>query len=67
MKVKEITPKAFLCEAGGCPAVFETDRGTCLIIGSRVDSAESLLSGRIGQDEVVIEVPAELVRSIVIK
>ena len=47
--------------------MFETDRGTCLIIGSRVDSADMLLSGRIGPNEVVIEVPAELVRSIIIK
>lgn len=42
--------------------VFDTDRGICLIIGSRVDSAESLLSGRIGPSETVIEVPAEIIR-----
>jgi len=67
MKIKEVTPKVFSCEAGGCPAVFETDKGTYLIIGTKVDSAESLLSGRIGPNETAIEVPAELIRRITTK
>jgi len=35
MKLKNITPKQFRCLAGGCPAVFETGRYACLIIGCR--------------------------------
>jgi hypothetical protein len=62
MKLKDVTPKKFACLAGGCPAIFETDRGTCLIIGTKVESAESLLAGRIGLNETVIEVPVEIIR-----
>ncbi len=67
MKLKDITPKSFSCEAGGCPAIFETDRGTYLIIGTKVDSVDSLLSGRIGPNETAIEVPAGLIRGIMTK
>jgi len=67
MKVKEVTPKAFSCLAGGCPAVFETDKGTYLIIGAKVDSADRLLSVRIGPNEMIIEVQAGLLRGIAIK
>lgn len=67
MKLKDITLKAFSCEAGGCPAVFKTTRETYLVIGTKVDSAENLLSGRIGPNETAIEVPAELMQRIVIK
>lgn len=62
MKVKEVTPKKVACLAGGCPAAFETDRGTYLIIGTKVDSSEDLLQGNIGTGEAVIEVPADLIR-----
>lgn len=64
MKLKKVAQKKSACIAGGCPAVFETDIGTCLIIGSRVDSPDRLLSGRIGPGEVVIEVSVELARGI---
>jgi hypothetical protein len=53
--------------AGGCPAVFETDKGTYLIIGAKVDSADRLLSVRIGPNEMIIEVQAGLLRGIAIK
>ena len=67
MKLKDVTPTAFSCAGGCCPSVFETNRGTCLIIGSRVDSADRLLPGRVGPNEVAIEVPAELIRGIAVK
>lgn len=67
MRVTEITPKQFSCQAGGCPAIFKTDRGTYLIIGTKLDSAASQLSHRIGPNEVVIEVPIELMCRIIIK
>ena len=67
MKVKEVTPKGLACIAGGCPAAFETDRGTYLIIGIKVDSSEDLLQGKIGAGEAVIEVPVGLIRGMVTK
>ena len=67
MKVKEITPNKFACMAGGCPAVFETNRDTYLIIGTQADTSDKRLIGRIGPNEVVIEVPVELLRGITIK
>lgn len=60
MKLKDVTPKKFACLAGGCPAIFKTNKGTCLIIGIKVDCPERLLPNRIGPNETVIEVPAEL-------
>lgn len=58
MKIKEITPEAFLCHSSTCcPAVFETDKGSYLIVGKKLDAlAVKQLEGRIGDDEYVIEV-----------
>ena len=49
------------------PAVIETDRSTNLIIGTKVESAKHLLSGRIGPNETIIEVSGDFMRSIAIK
>lgn len=37
MKLNEVTPEAYMCGSCGCgcPAVFETDRGTYVIIGKK--------------------------------
>jgi len=67
MKVKEITPKAFACACGACPAVFETDRGTYLIIVTGVNSAKNLLTSKIGRDETAVDVPASLIQEIATK
>ena len=64
MKVKDVTPKRFSCTCGACPAVFETDRGTYLVIGKKVDSPDDCLSGKIGLDETIIEVPSDLIKGI---
>lgn len=58
MKMKEITPDAFLCHTSNCcPAVFETDNGSYVIVGKKLSaSALAQLDGRIGADEFVIEV-----------
>jgi hypothetical protein len=67
MEVKEITPKELRCGTGMCPGVYETEDGTTLlIVGEKVASNEipdSLLS-RIGNNETVIKVPANLVRDL---
>lgn len=64
--IKEVTPEAFLCSVGSCPSVFRTERGTFLIIGKIVDQStkKKLPDGRIGDDELVIEVPEGLVKGI---
>ena len=64
MKIRYITPLSFSCESGGCPAIFETDKETYLIIGNKVESPEKLLPGKIGPDETVVEIPADLIRAI---
>ena len=58
MKIKEITPEAFICHSSSCcPAVFETDNGSYIIIGKKLDvAAVAQLDGRVGADEFVIEV-----------
>jgi len=66
MKIRDITPTSFSCFGGGCPAIYETDRGTCLIIGSKAEFSENLLHGKIGRDETVIEVPVNLIQGIIL-
>lgn len=63
----ELTPDAYLCVAGpGCPSVFETSEGTLLVIGKVVspDLRDILPSGRVAEDETVIEIPRGLVADI---
>lgn len=61
MKLIEITPESLCCVIGTCPAVFETDSGSYVLIGKVVKDGDSaaLLAGRIGPDEVAIEIPKE--------
>lgn len=67
MKLKDVTPLKFVCHGGFCPSIFETDKGTYLIVGTGVDSPETVLPGKIGSEETVVEVPADLLRSLSIK
>ena len=62
MKIRDVTPQRFSCTEGHCPAVYATEKGTYLIVGSRVDSAENPLSSKVGLGETIIEVPVELIR-----
>lgn len=59
---REITPQTMRCMEIGCPAAFETDEGTCLIVGTLVKSEEIPMEirRRIGPDEMVIQVPSAL-------
>lgn len=63
MKLKEITPSEFVCHSSSCcPAVFETENNSYVIIGKKLSaSALEQLSGRIGADEFVIEVPKGMI------
>lgn len=67
MKLKEKTPKIFRCAPfPGCPAVFETDRKSFVIIGSKFAKSHVIrhLRGRIAKNEVAIEIPKDLLKSI---
>jgi hypothetical protein len=59
MKLNDITPPEFACgNCGcGCPAVLETENDTYIIIGKKLSSAAlAAISGRVADDEFVIEV-----------
>lgn len=66
MKLKEITPQAFVCHSSSCcPAVFETENGSYVIIGKKLSAdAAGQLEGRIGADEYVIEVPKGMIDAV---
>lgn len=50
-------------EQGTCPAVYETDRGTFAVQGTLIADPDALADCvNRGSDEVVIEIPKELVR-----
>ena len=68
MKLKEVTPAEYqVCgNCGcGCPAVFETENNTYVIIG-KVLSASALeqLKGRVASDEFAIEVSKGMIDGI---
>lgn len=66
MKIRNITPEKMLCVVGACPAIYETDRGTIVIIGKRLPQKDVnlLLSGKVDTQEEVIEIPRELLSDI---
>ncbi len=69
MKLIEITPKSMRCGIGPCPAVFETDRGTYVIIGKQLssDMIKQFLTEKVGDGETAIEFPKGLLKGIIQK
>ena len=61
MKIREITPEGLRCVLGACPAVYESDSGTIVLIGRRLDAlaVAELLPGKVGSDEVAVEIRRE--------
>ena len=49
------------CDGGGCPAVYETSRGTYVIIGRRMSASEKEGLPMDGIEDA-LEVPRELLR-----
>lgn len=43
-----------------CPALADTDRGSCVVVGKVVTDTEALGALGIGDDEMAVEVPASL-------
>lgn len=50
------------CIVGACPALFESNRRTYVVVGKRISSkeAKSALTGKVGKGEVAVEIPARL-------
>lgn len=66
MKLKDITPEPFMQACGkcscGCPAVFETENDSYVIIGKILPAGVvAQLQGRVAEDELVIEVPKGMI------
>ena len=66
MKVREITPSVHACGIGMCPGVYKTDRDTLLIVGTvrKPEECTTLVEGRVGADEGVVEIPIALIRDL---
>ncbi len=66
MQLRERTPKHLLCGVAMCPAIFESDRDTFVLIGRNLkpEELDGDLVGRIGADEIAIEVPRELLADV---
>ena len=65
-KLIDITPSKFQCgnATPTCPAVFKSNQNTYIIIGKAVSLIEHPgLRNRVGDDETLIEISAELVES----
>ena len=63
MKLKDITPAEFVCSTcAACPAVFETENNSYVIIGKKLSAAaQESLKTRVAADEFVIEVPKGMI------
>ena len=65
--IKEVTPKEMFCIKGtsclfgGCPAIFETNNNSYIIIGKKVNGKSLGISKRISKDEILIEVQKSLI------
>lgn len=66
MELKNITPPEFICQScSACPAVFETENDSYIIIGKNLPAeSQRQLKSHIGADEFVIEVPKGMIRKL---
>lgn len=60
-ELRNVTPEDFDCGVGPCPAIYETDSGTYLIIGKQVNPSDAGLESKVGDDELLVEVPREII------
>ena len=63
----EKTPAELFCLVGACPSLFETDRGTYIIVGKELNLKEITqeIKKKIGAGEIGIEVPKALIIDII--
>ena len=64
-QIRDLTPREFDCGTGPCPAVYETNKDSYLIIGKLVNPADAGLEKKVGEDEQLIEIPRGLLGGIV--
>ncbi len=62
MIVVEKTPAKLFCAVYACPSVFETNRGTYIIVGKNLNRSEITqeIKNKIGEGEIAVEVPKGL-------
>lgn len=62
MKIEDVTPMHLRCGVGACPGIFRTDRDTFLVVGPPLsrDQVKTLLPERVSSNEMVIEIPIDL-------
>jgi hypothetical protein len=65
MKLKNVTTVFHICAGGACPALYETDRDSFLVVGKKVSFPGAGLEGKVGPEEAVVEVPAGLIRGLI--
>jgi len=63
----EKTPDEFYCVACACPSVFETNRGTYIIVGKKLNLKEITqeIKNKIGVGEIGIEVSKGLITELI--
>ncbi len=65
-KIKEITPKSYICTLVGCPAVYSIEgEGKVAIVGKKADPKELGIADRVGKDEQVIIVDRGMIVGLV--
>lgn len=58
--IYEITPKEMKCLVGACSRIYK-DKGNYLIICKKVDPKKVGLEKKVGEGEILIEVPKKLI------
>lgn len=64
-KLTDITLAKYACTTAAptCPAVFQSENQTYVIVGKKVNSAQyPALTNRVAQDEVALEVSMDLIQ-----
>ena len=63
-EIREVAPKKMRCAVGSCPSIYETVRGgkaVYLLVGKVVNPTDVGLVKKVGEGEMLFEVPAELI------
>ena len=58
---RELTPESMNSFPFGCPAIFETNKGSYAVIGKVLDAKELGINHRVFSDEVLIEIPKGII------
>jgi len=61
---RDLTPRELSCGVGGCPSIYGAERknvAVYLIVGKVIDPASAGLEKKVGDGEVLIEVPRALI------